>query len=38
VRPNDRVIRLAAESGGIDLRIVLGIAVALVAAYLLLGL
>jgi hypothetical protein len=29
---------LAAESGGIDLRIVLGIAVALVAAYLLLGL
>ena len=38
VRPNDRVIRLSAESGGIDLRIVLGIAVALVAAYLLLGL
>jgi hypothetical protein len=29
---------LAAESGGIDLRIVLGIAVALAAAYLLLGL
>jgi hypothetical protein len=29
---------LAAESGGIDLRIVLGIAAALVAAYLLLGL
>jgi hypothetical protein len=29
---------LAAESGGIDLRIVLGIAAVLVAAYLLLGL